>query len=439
MNILLINKSDLLKEEVRKDWSKFFNEKKIDHVFFSAKEQQIEIDSDIKEDDQEDYLNFKNSHKVVKRGGLKKMLKSLVRLYRAKRADGIINEVPEEEEEDAKIEEGEIEQDDVAKTEEKEGEEPQMEEVEKKGEELVQMLKENKRKENPDLVTIGMVGFPNVGKSSVINVLCGKKLVGVASRPGKTRNFQTILLEKNLMLCDCPGLVFPSIAASKAQMVCNGVYPIDNLREYMEPIDYLVERIPRRVFEYTFKFSAASEDKHIEATRLLHCYANSRGYVKAASGLPNYHKAARIILKALVNGELIYCAVPDGVDEGQEYQYADIPDDFFAKSQLQNSKDNKGRVYKSAKEQTEELNQKFFVQEEEIFDVSQLDQDNVISLVTGKRVYGYKLNKNQRRELKWAIKRDEDSEFIFKMLDLFLNGGKKKMLHIQKREADKHL
>jgi large subunit GTPase 1 len=36
---------------------------------------------------------------------------------------------------------------------------------------------------------VGMVGYPNVGKSSVINVLCGTKRVGVAAMPGKTKHF----------------------------------------------------------------------------------------------------------------------------------------------------------------------------------------------------------------------------------------------------------
>lgn len=84
------------------------------------------------------------------------------------------------------------------------------------GSKLLELMKKRNDLKHQNLVTIGMVGYPNVGKSSVINVLCGKKLVGVDSRPGKTKNFQTIFLEKDLLLCDCPGLVFPSVVSSKA-------------------------------------------------------------------------------------------------------------------------------------------------------------------------------------------------------------------------------
>lgn len=41
----------------------------------------------------------------------------------------------------------------------------------------------------PRIKTIGMVGYPNVGKSSVINVLCNKKRVTVGALPGKTKHF----------------------------------------------------------------------------------------------------------------------------------------------------------------------------------------------------------------------------------------------------------
>ena len=43
---------------------------------------------------------------------------------------------------------------------------------------------------NPDnRLNVGTVGYPNVGKSSLINVLCGAKRVGVAAMPGKTKHF----------------------------------------------------------------------------------------------------------------------------------------------------------------------------------------------------------------------------------------------------------
>jgi len=83
---------------------------------------------------------------------------------------------------------------------------------------------------------VGTVGYPNVGKSSLINVLCGRKRVGVAAMPGKTKHFQTLPLEDEarvICLVDCPGLVFPSFANSKAEMYCCGVLPIQNIREYV--------------------------------------------------------------------------------------------------------------------------------------------------------------------------------------------------------------
>jgi ribosome biogenesis GTPase A len=39
---------------------------------------------------------------------------------------------------------------------------------------------------------------------------------------------------------DCPGLVFPLIASSKAEMVCNGVLPVSSMIDYIEPIKYII-------------------------------------------------------------------------------------------------------------------------------------------------------------------------------------------------------
>jgi large subunit GTPase 1 len=63
--------------------------------------------------------------------------------------------------------------------------------------------------------TIGFVGYPNVGKSSTMNALVGAKKCSVGSTPGKTKHFQTIHISDTMILCDCPGLVFPSFASTK--------------------------------------------------------------------------------------------------------------------------------------------------------------------------------------------------------------------------------
>ena len=71
-------------------------------------------------------------------------------------------------------------------------------------------------------VTVGLTGYPNVGKSSTINALFGSKKTAVAPTPGKTKHFQTLNITDHMTLCDCPGLVLPKYAQSKSEMVAAG-------------------------------------------------------------------------------------------------------------------------------------------------------------------------------------------------------------------------
>lgn len=87
---------------------------------------------------------------------------------------------------------------------------------------------------------VGMLGFPNVGKSSLINVLLGVSAtshgavrVAVGATPGKTKHLQTVVLSDALLLCDCPGLVFPVFMNTKADLLFNGVLPASNMRDYI--------------------------------------------------------------------------------------------------------------------------------------------------------------------------------------------------------------
>ena len=182
------------------------------------------------------------------------------------------------------------------------------------------------RKARRIVPTIGMVGYPNVGKSSVINVVLGVSKtshgavrVAVASTPGKTKHFQTILLSDSLTLCDCPGLVFPTFMSSKAEMVCHGILPIDQMRDYIGPTSLLVSRVYPEVLEETYflklpRSSISGRILPLNAHSLLQTYSRKHGYFGSHHAGPDEPRGARYILKDYVNGKILYNVPPPGMD-----------------------------------------------------------------------------------------------------------------------------
>jgi hypothetical protein len=74
---------------------------------------------------------------------------------------------------------------------------------------------------------VGLVGYPNVGKSSTINAIFGSKKTAVAPTPGKTKHFQTLNVSPTICLCDCPGRAL-AVSVSVCQRIgmCITVLPM---------------------------------------------------------------------------------------------------------------------------------------------------------------------------------------------------------------------
>ncbi|WFD29356.1 hypothetical protein MSPP1_000365 [Malassezia sp. CBS 17886] len=172
----------------------------------------------------------------------------------------------------------------------------------------------------PEKLTVGFVGYPNVGKSSTINALLGEKKVSVSATPGKTKHFQTIHLSPTTIICDCPGLVFPQFSTSAADLVSDGILPIDQMREYTAPADLVAQRIPPDIVARTYNIDiptlSAEEGGSGVPTGLeiLTAYARARGLVRQGQGNPDESRAARYVLKDYIKARLLFAQPPPGID-----------------------------------------------------------------------------------------------------------------------------
>lgn len=124
------------------------------------------------------------------------------------------------------------------------------------------------------------------------------------------------------------GLVLPGFATSKAQMVAAGVIPIDKLVDLISPVLVILSKVGIQQFGgvYGLKMSeemGMSEKGAIEAISLL---ALSRGWTQA-SGRPDQTKAGRLIIKDFINGKLLYCEPPPGVQPTPSMDQTTIKDD----------------------------------------------------------------------------------------------------------------
>ena len=315
-NLLLVNKADMMTLEQRTAWAEYFEREGIEYRFFSAHlaKESFEAEDDSEEGQEDEFERNKSAHD--QKDEEDSTTNDNTEMPEVNPSGDILAQEAEKialqdeaEEEDKWVEEEDLEQEDIKTR------ILTVDELEKLFLESAPD-REEQDPENPRKTQIGLVGYPNVGKSSTINALIGAKKVSVSATPGKTKHFQTIHLSSEVILCDCPGLVFPNFATTKAELVCNGILPIDQLREYTGPAGLVAHRIPQAFYEALYGVKVVVRPLEEggtgipTASEILSAYARARGFATTGHGQPDEARAARYVLKDYVSGKLLFCHPP---------------------------------------------------------------------------------------------------------------------------------
>ena len=167
--------------------------------------------------------------------------------------------------------------------------------------EIVNLISQlSERKEGKNTLTM-VVGIPNVGKSSVINMLAGKKIAKTGNEPAITKGQQKINLRNGIMLIDTPGILWPKIEDAESGLKLAALGSIRNTAVgYDEIAIYIIKFLMQKYPDYLkarYKIDLLSQDEH----EIIELLAKKRGCL-SKGGKIDLTKISEIIVDELRTG-----------------------------------------------------------------------------------------------------------------------------------------
>ncbi|KAG0701473.1 P-loop containing nucleoside triphosphate hydrolase protein [Suillus ampliporus] len=160
-------------------------------------------------------------------------------------------------------------------------------------------------------ITVGVVGFPNVGKSSLINSLKRSKACAVAAQPGHTKDLQSVQLERGIKIVDSPGVVFdeddPSDTSQKGSVLLRNVVKVEDIEDPIAVVEEILARTEHDTLQRLYNLPQYSSTLEFLTMLAL----NSGRLLKG--GTPDLLSAARHVLMDWNHQKIPYFSVPPTV------------------------------------------------------------------------------------------------------------------------------
>ncbi|XP_075253141.1 uncharacterized protein LOC142344941 [Convolutriloba macropyga] len=152
-------------------------------------------------------------------------------------------------------------------------------------------------------ISVGIIGYPNVGKSSVINTLRKKKVCKVAPIAGETKVWQYITLMKRIYLIDCPGVVYNS-QESDTELLLKGAVRVENVPQPEQHIDQVLQCVNKYALSKIYDLGDWTDSNDF-LERLA--FRTGKLFKKAE---PDVTTVAKMVLNDFQRGRLPYFVNP---------------------------------------------------------------------------------------------------------------------------------
>ena len=151
---------------------------------------------------------------------------------------------------------------------------------------------------------IMIVGIPNVGKSTLINQISGRKGAKAENRPGVTRGKQWVTVDKDLLLMDTPGILWPKFEDPNVGMMLAYTGAVkDGVMDLEELACRLIELLWKRYPDMVRERYGIDCEPDVPGWELLEMAGKKRGYL-LARGEINTERMAKVLVDEFRGGKL---------------------------------------------------------------------------------------------------------------------------------------